>query len=324
MGEVRAVILEEQGATPRLVHDWPVPEPEASQVRIAVRGSSLNPVDILVAHGGMQGLLTYQFPAVLGRDLAGVVDAVGPEATRYDVGDPVYGFLRTPVVHEGTWADFVVVPEGEFISPAPRTLELADAAVYPQAGCAALVALETLELAPGCRLLVVGGTGGVGGFVIRLAASRGCHVIASGLAEDEEYLRELGAAEVVGRADTAAGDVLRRHPGGIERLLDLVSTKPRNLATYATVLAVGGIAVSGAGAATTAPLREGATGRNFATPADTARLAELTRLIDAGMLRARVERVYPLEEIHRALTDYGREHKRGKIAISLAPIPAGP
>src|SRR5215203_471065 len=214
---MRAIVLEGFDSSPAL-REVPPPQIAPNEVLVRVHASSVNPVDGAIAAGMMSGMVEHEFPVVLGRDYAGVVDQAGSDVTRYAEGEEVYGFVpaANPTVHEGTWAELIVVPEDNFVAGKPAGVEFAEAGAAPLSGITALSALDALDVSEGDTVLVVGANGGVGSFFVQLAANAGATVIAPALPEDEDYLREIGVSEVLDRdADVAAlvRALPRRHRG---------------------------------------------------------------------------------------------------------------
>ena len=109
---MRAIILESFDSGPAL-HEVPTPQFAPNELLVRVHASSVNPVDAAIAGGMLKDMVEHEFPVVLGRDYAGVVEQVGSNVTRYAVGDEVYGSMpaANPTVHDGTWAELIVVPE---------------------------------------------------------------------------------------------------------------------------------------------------------------------------------------------------------------------
>ena len=144
-----------------------------------VQASSANPVDNAIAAGMLKGMVEHEFPVVLGRDFAGVVEQAGPGVTRFAAGDEVFGYIphADPVVHHGSWAELIAVPEDR-VAATPAGVETALAGATPLAGITALFCVDALELSEGDSVLVVGATGGVGSFAVQLAGLAGAHVIA--------------------------------------------------------------------------------------------------------------------------------------------------
>ena len=198
---MRAIALTAADTPPAPI-DLPAPAPAQDQVLVRVHASSVNPVDNAIAAGMLLGMgVEHEFPVTLGRDYAGVVEQVGAHVTGYTPGDQVYGFIlhANPAVHDGAWAELVTVPEHSSIGPAPDGADLATAGTAPLSGITAVTAIDALELSDADMLLVVGATGGVGSLAVQLAARAGATIIAPGLPEDEQYLRDLGVSEIVPR-----------------------------------------------------------------------------------------------------------------------------
>ena len=144
-----------------------------------VHASSVNPVDAAIAAGMLAQMFEHEFPVTLGRDYAGVVEQVGAEVTRYAAGDKVYGFIldANPAVHDGSWTELITVPEENSIARKPASVDFATAGAAPLTGITALLSVDALALSESDTVLVVGATGGVGSFVVQLAAHAGATVI---------------------------------------------------------------------------------------------------------------------------------------------------
>jgi NADPH:quinone reductase len=260
-------------------------------------------------------MVEHEFPVVLGRDYAGVVEQAGSDVTRYAEGEEVYGFLpaANPNVHDGTWAELIVVPEDNFVARKPAGVDLAAAGAAPLAAVTALTAVDALGVSEGDTVLVVGANGGVGSFAVQLAANAGATVIAPGLPEDEEYLKELGVSEILPREADIATLVHERYPEGIEALLDLVSYAPEGFDTHAEVLHD-----DGRGASSLSAAGEGSERHNVGAVPSPENLQRLARLLEAGTLRVPIQRTYELDQAPEALHALATEHNQGKRAIRVA------
>jgi NADPH:quinone reductase-like Zn-dependent oxidoreductase len=310
---MRAIILESFDSSPAL-HEVPTPQIAPNEVLVRVHASSVNPVDGAIAAGMMSGMVDHEFPVVLGRDYAGVVERAGSDVTRYAVGEEVYGFLpaANPTVHDGTWAELIVVPEDNFVAGKPAGVELSVAGAAPLAGITAMSALDALGVSEGDAVLVVGANGGVGSFAVQLAADAGATVIAPGLPEDEEYLREIGVDEVLERDVDVAALVHERYPEGIEALLDLVSYAPEGFDTHAELLKD-----DGRGASSLSAAGEGSGRHNVGAVPSPENLERLGRLLEDGTLRVPIQKTYSLDQAGEALRTLGAEHTQGKRAIQV-------
>src|SRR4051812_30940670 len=310
---MKAISLDSFETPLRLRDDLPEPTPAAGEVLVRVRASSANPADNSIASGMLEQMgVEYEFPVVLGRDYAGVVEQVGAGVERYAVGDEVFGFLlhANPTAHDGTWAELIAVPEEMSIADAPDGVDVAAAGAAPLAGITALTSIDALELAGGESLLIVGASGGVGSLAVQLAARAGATVVAPALPEDGDYLRELGVTELLPRDDELAAAARERHPDGFDAVLDLVNYAPDVPASLAKE---GGRVASPTGAAGEGP------GRTLIMAAPTPEnLQRLARLLAEGTLRVPVHATYPLAEAPDALNALATSHTRGKLAVSVA------
>jgi NADPH2:quinone reductase len=308
---VKAVTLEALDTPPALREDMPRPVPAPSEVLVRVHASSVNPADNSIAAGILKQLgIEYEFPVVLGRDYAGVVEEVGGEVTQYSVGDEVFGFVlhANPTVHEGSWALLIAVSQDMSIAPAPAGVDASTLGAAPVAGIAAMTAIDALKLSAGDTLLVVGATGGVGSFAVQLAARAGVTVVAPALPEDEPYLRELGVTELLPRDDDLDAAARERYPDGFDAILDLVSFTGDS----AGLLKDGGRLASPLGAAGDGP------GRTNVMAAPTREnLERLGRLLADGTLRVPVQATYELAQAPEALTALAATHTLGKLAIRI-------
>src|SRR5215208_4318388 len=226
---LRAITLDSPGTQPALREDVPEPAPADNELLVRVHASSVNPVDNSIAVGMLAQMgVDYDYPVILGRDYAGVVERAGAAAGRYGPRDHVFGFLlhANPPVHAGSWAELITVTEELSIAPAPDGVDLATSGVAPLAGITAMTAVDALDLSDGDVLLVVGATGGVGSLAVQLAERAGAEIIAPGLPDDEPFLRELGVSDVLPRDGDIVEIVRERHPAGVDALLDLVNYTP--------------------------------------------------------------------------------------------------
>lgn len=303
---MRAFTLDGFDAEPALQDDLPEPSAADDGLLVRVHASSVNPVDAFLASGAMKEMAEYRFPVILGRDFAGVVEAVGPDVSRFRPGAKVFGFVRhaNPAVRDGSWAELVAVPDDGYVAAKPGGIDFAAAGAVPLAALTALAAFDALAPGEGENVLVVGAPGGVGTYFVQLAAAAGARIVAPALPEDRDYLRRLGADTVVDRD----ADLHATVPEGFDAVLDVVSRSPAK-----SLLKEGGRLASTIGAAGEGPDRFDVSGEP--TPENYARLAEL---LDAGKLRVHVQRTYPLEEAGVALTALLAEHTQGKLGLTIA------
>jgi NADPH:quinone reductase-like Zn-dependent oxidoreductase len=250
----------------------------------------------------------YQFPVVIGRDFAGVVEQAGSGVGGYGVGDEIFGFVlhANPDVHDGSWAELIAVAEDN-VATKPGNVDFAHAGGAPLAALTAIAAFDALAPAAGETVLVVGAAGGVGSFFVQLAADAGASVIAPALADDHDYLLGLGVGEVFDRNADLAAAVRERHPDGVDAILDVVSQAPD-----ASILTDGGRLASPLGAAGEGPGRF-----NLMAQPTAASLQRLAELLDAGTLRVPIQRSYRLEQAGEALQALPGTHTQGKLGLTI-------
>jgi NADPH:quinone reductase-like Zn-dependent oxidoreductase len=306
---MRAFTLESFDTQPSLRDDLPEPHPGDSELLVRVHASSINPVDVFIAAGGLQQYAQYEFPVTIGRDFAGVVEQVGSNIGRYRVGDEVFGFVRhaNPTVHDGSWAELISLPEDDMVVPKPLNVDFAQAGAASLAGLSAIAAFDALDVADGKSVLVVGAAGGVGSLIVQLAASAGANVIAPALPEDGDYLRDLGVGELVDRNADVAATVRDAHPAGVDAILDVVSQTPD-----ASLLKEGGRLASTIGAA-----GEGDNRFNIVAEPTPTNLQRLAALLDDGTLRVPIQRSYPLEQAGDVLQALSATHTQGKLGLTI-------
>jgi NADPH:quinone reductase-like Zn-dependent oxidoreductase len=283
-----------------------VPLAREGEVLVRVHYASVNPVDWkLMAAGRLP------YPAIPGGDFAGEVVAIGANAGTFACGDLVAGIVNQRE-RGGSYAEYVVVPVTEIVTK-PAALSMAEAAAYPTVAVAAWRYLvEAAKVEPGERVLVHGGSGGVGSVVVQIAKARGAHVIATASAANHAYLRDIGADETIDYRGTRFEDVVR----DADIVVDTVGGD--TLARSVSVLRQGGRLVSLAGAV---PAETCAAGRIVCPttpPWDVQRgLAYVAPLIAAGKLRINIDRSYALDAIDEAVEHNRSGRTRGKVVVDL-------
>ncbi|MBB4741826.1 NADPH:quinone reductase-like Zn-dependent oxidoreductase [Actinoplanes octamycinicus] len=304
---MRAVIINSYGGPEVLrVAETPLPEPGPGQVRIRVAAAAVNPVDLQTRSGALAGLLPPRETIGIGWDLSGTVDAVGPRVTGFLVGERVVALSDRLALPAKAQADFAVL-DAEAVGKLPPDVDLVAAATLPLNALTAAQALDLAGLRPGQTLLVTGAAGGVGGFAVELAARSGLRVVATADEQDELFVREAGASEVVPRGRELADVVRKRVPEGVDGVIDAASLGVAAL----DAVRGGGVHVAVLGGAPV-PLR-GTRVVNVWIRADGPRL---TALAAAG-LRLRVAETMPLSRVadaHRTLEKGG---VRGRLVLTI-------
>jgi NADPH:quinone reductase-like Zn-dependent oxidoreductase len=218
---MRAVTVRAYGGTDAArVESRPIPEPGPGEVQISVVASSLNPLDYKARTGELRFLTRAGLPKVLGGDFSGTVAALGAGVTGFSVGDEVFGCVDEFRDGRGSHAEYCVVPAAA-VSRKPATVSHEQAAALTMAGVTALQALTRhVGLKSGQRLLVLGGSGGVGTFAVQLGKALGAHVAATASASNLGLLRELGADTAIDHHTTDFASLA----GSFDVVFDCVGT----------------------------------------------------------------------------------------------------
>jgi NADPH:quinone reductase len=311
---IEALALEGFDRPPEVIH-VPAPEPAAGELLVRVHAASVNAFDIFVAQGMAKAFMPYEFPAVLGQDVAGIVEAVGDGVEGFRNGDRVFGTIGSKgAVRDGTFTE-LATPLAAALALTPADVDDQQAGSLGVAGTTAMSAVNAIDPSRGATVLVVGATGGVGTFAIQLAAARGAHVIATIKPGDEDVVTGLGAGETVDYSSDVLGAVRERHPDGIDSVIDLVNRDPGEFGALAGVVRAGGRAVSAVGGAGETTEIDGVAVRNIGS--DPSHLGVLASMVGEGRLRAEIKRTYPLKDAAKALTGFAAEHKVGKLVITM-------
>ena len=152
---MRAVAVTEPSAALAVV-DVPKPSPGEGQVLVGVQASALNGFDVAVANGMLVGMMEHRYPVVLGKDFAGIIEAVGERSDRFVVGDAVFGVVMTPYLSEGSLGEYVVVGDQFGITTIPEGVAVASAGALGLAGAAALAVLDVVDPRAGTTERIVG------------------------------------------------------------------------------------------------------------------------------------------------------------------------
>ncbi|MFF4349078.1 NADP-dependent oxidoreductase [Streptomyces sp. NPDC001530] len=314
---MRALNVPAAGQQPE-VSDLPVPVPGEGTVLIKVKAASLNAIDNVLAAGMMAEMMPHEYPLVVGRDAAGVVESVGAGVDHVKPGDEVFGhILLAPPIQAGTVAEYAVLPAAA-VALKPAGIDFTTAAALPLAGATALAAVDAVAAESGQSVLVVGAGGGVGTYAVQLLAARGVTVVATARPSDTDRLIGLGATTVV---DYTTGDVADQvrvaYPEGVDALIDLVSHSADGLPL--DVVRKGGKVSSTLGAADERVLAAaGLTGANVNGGPVRQVIAPLAEQLAAGTLKADVNTVLPLERSAEGLATLASRTARGKIVITVA------
>jgi len=317
---MKVVAIDSYGTTPTVRDVAPPRDLDEGALLIRVRAAGMNPVDWKIAQGLRRKSWPARFPLTLGSDFAGTVERVGSRVTRFREGESVYGKLSSDVLHDGTYADYLVIPETGCVSRMPRGLDFAQAASLPTAAITAIVAVDAAGVTGGTRLLVNGATGGVGSHVVQLANALGAHVIATAHDETMDYMRRLGAATIIDYLRVSLpAEVKTLFPDGIDALVDLVSPDASAVEPLVALVRPGGAVVSTIFALNVAALtKRGLLGTNVAWKPTAKLLERVTSAVEGGHLCPVDVRTYPFDRFGEALAELRSGHVHGKLVLATA------
>ncbi|MCQ4122038.1 NADP-dependent oxidoreductase [Rhodococcus tibetensis] len=282
--------------------DVHVPSPGAGQLQVAVHAAGVNPADWKVRAGTRKDTVPITLPAVLGREVAGVVTAVGPRVTEFAVGDAVFGATATGY---GGYAEHTML-NASSTAHKPESVSFADAATLPVAAGTAYDAMAMLNLPAGSRLLVIGAGGGVGVAALQLAAARGITVLGVASRSKREVVESLGAEWV-----ESGAELTTRISEPVDAVFDLVggsaladaaglAREPASIISIGDPLAARDLGGSGVERRRT-----------------TAAFTELAALVATGVLDPRVTHRFPLTQAGEALATVESGHTAGKVVIEV-------
>ena len=296
--------------------DAPDPVLRDDDVLVRVHAAGVNPVDWKVREGMLKDAIRYELPMIPGWDLSGVVVATGAKAMHFLKGQEVFG--RPDISRDGAYAELVAVREAT-LAKKPESIDHVTAAGVPLTALTAWQALfdapegfQGAHLQPGQTVLVHAASGGVGSFAVQMAKDHGARVIGTCSAENVDYVRSLGADEIVDYKKQRFEEIAK----DVDAVIDLVGgdTQARSWG----VLKKGGILVS----IVSRPSAEEAkkhgvrAGYVFVQPSAD-ELRSIATMIDAGKLRVEVSKVLPLAKAAEAQELSRAGHTRGKIVLRV-------
>lgn len=276
------------------------------ELLVRVVAASVNPVDFKMRAGGYSRQ-EQSLPITLGRDLAGTVEQVGGVAG-FAAGDEIFALLGRD---RGAYAEYVVVKPGE-AARKPKSLSFIEAAAVPLAGLTAWQGLfDQGGLQAGQRVLIHGGAGGVGHLAVQFAKARGAFVATTASAQDADYLRRIGADQVIDYKNQR----FEEEVSDMDLVYDLIGGETQTRSW--DVLKPGGIIVSTLGEPSQEEARKrGMRGVRYMAEPNAAELTEIARLIEEGKVKPAVQSTFPLEKAGAAQDALEHGHVRGKIVLS--------
>ncbi len=292
------------------IEDTPVPQAKDNDLLVRVHAASVNPVDAKTREGKFPAVGRDKLPLTLGRDVAGTIETVGRSVQGFQRGDGIYALLG---LDRGAFAEYVVVKASE-AAHKPSRLGFAEAAAVPLAALTAWQGLfDQGGLAAGHRVLIHGGSGGVGHFAIQFAKIRGATVLTTVAGDNLDFARQLGADLAIDYQSQRFEDVAR----DMDLVFDLVSGETQDRSW--SVLKPGGVLVSTLGQPPQDKARQHQVrGIGYQAQPNAAQLTEIARLIDAGKVHPVIAETFPFSAAPEAEEKQQTGHVHGKIVIQLA------
>jgi NADPH2:quinone reductase len=316
---MRAVVITRFGSPDVLeVQEIDRPQPQPGEILVRVIASGTNPVDAKIRQAGTWAQIP--FPAVLGYDVSGVVEEVGPGVTAFQAGDEVF---YTPEIFgnsRGSYAEFNAAP-ASIVARKPLGLSHTEAAGVPLAGGTAWeTVVRRLAVRPGETVLIHGGAGGVGSFAVQFAKAAGARVIATASQANHSFVSSLGTDAVVDYRDKGAAEQILSAAGGsgVDASFDtaggnvpLSTQVTRPFGRIATILPPTGDL--------SALYTKNQTLFGTFLTREAARLREMTPLFERKQAKVVVDEVLPLEQVAKAHERLDAGHGRGKVILQVSP-----
>lgn len=314
---MKALVVDDYGAPQRAaIRDVATPQVKDGHLLVRMHAAGVNPFDVKLVTGAVKDWVPVDFPYVPGMDGAGIVAEVGSGVEGWRKGDALVGMFP-----RGAFAQYALIAANEKrLARKPDTLDFEHAAALPEASLTAQTMVRAANLQSGQSVLIVGATGGLGLFATQLASFAGARVIATGKPQDVDYLRGLGAKDVI---DYGAGDTIEqtraKYPNGVDAILDVVS-QGEALSHDAGALRAGGTLVSPLGGPDQSAFSNGITVRYIQLTAQPGDLDNLARQAADGKLRIEIGKSYDLSDAAQALADLldPAKHVRGKLVIRIS------
>lgn len=332
---MKALILKRYGGLEQVSFaDLPQPAVKPDELLVQIHAAGLNPIDCMVPKGTFKPILSFQLPATLGSDLAGVVVGVGSRVTRFKPGDAV--FASTFDLGTGSFAEFAVVPE-RAAALKPANLDFPQAASIPMVGLTSWQALKIrMNLKAGQKVFIPAGSGGIGTFAIQLAKHLGAKVGTTTSTGNVEFVRNLGADDIVDYKKQNFEELLHEYNAALGTVRgDAIEKSLRILKSGSTVVSLVGppdaAFARARGMNFFMGLLFGLLSRKiihhagkrgvaysflFVQP-DGRQLAEIGELLETGSIRPVIDKVFPFDEAKDALDYLGKGRARGKVVVQM-------
>lgn len=332
---MKAFIIEKYSKKASLtLADIPLPAVKGNEVLIEVHAAGINLLDSKIKFGEFKLIVPYKLPLILGHDLAGIVIETGKNVENFKVGDQVYA--RASDHHIGSFAEFIAIDQKD-LALKPKNLSMEDAASIPLVALTAWQALvEKAKITKGQKVFIQAGSGGVGTIAIQLAKHLGAHVATTASTKSFDLLKGLGADQIIDYKNSDFENLLSNYD------VVLNSQDQKTLEKSLRVLRFGGKLISISGPPTpkfakeigapwfvklilsliSSGIRRKAKNKNvdysfLFMRADGQQLSKITTLIEAGIIKPVIDRVFPFEKTNDALSYVESGRAKGKVVVKL-------
>lgn len=293
--------------------DVQTPQMKGGQILVENYAASINPADTKFREGAYKDMNNQELPITIGGDFAGHVKALGPSVAGYSVGDIVYGYASVLNNGSGSMAEKLTGYATAMAIAPKELLSIEETAAYPLAGVSAIQGLEEhLQLKPEQKILIHGGSGGIGHIAIQLAKALGAYVITTVSTDNVEFVTSLGADEVIDYKNADFVDMVKELDAVFDTVGGDVATRSLK------VLKQGGQLVSMVGGPTEDEAKEaGVTVISQLTQVNKARLNRLGTYISAGKIKAAVNKTFTLDECQDAFRYAEQNSVQGKVVVRV-------
>ncbi|MGO3182061.1 MAG: NADP-dependent oxidoreductase [Aequorivita sp.] len=302
---MKAVLIKEYGDENVLNYtDVEQPQPKEDEILVKIHAAAINPVDLKIRNGKGEKF-GMKLPIILGADFAGTVEEVGNKIKKFKKEDAVYGKILIDC-----YAEYVIVKENE-LGRKPDNLDFNNSASIPMGALTAWQAIfDTANLSSGQKILIHGASGGVGSMAVQLAKAKGAYVIGTASTTNEDFVKSLGADEFIDYSTTDFEDVVK----GLDVVLDTIGGDTHKRSYQ--VLKKGGFLVSLVQEPSEELIKKyNVQAKVMASQPNPEQLEEITELTEAGKIKTRIAKTFPLSEAKKAQVLSEEGHIQGKIIL---------
>lgn len=310
---MKAITINKYGGTEVIEtsNDSQNPAVKAGQVLVEVHAASLNRIDTVIRAGYLHQMMPLNFPSVLGGDFAGIVTEIGEGVTNVKIGDEVYGYAGVFLGGSGSLAEYSSASVDK-VSKKPKSIDMASAASLPLAGASAIQAIEEhIKIRKGQKILIHGGSGGIGSLAIQLAKLHEAYVATTVSTSNIELAKKLGADEVIDYKTNDFTSIIKDYDAVLVAAAEELNKSYK-------VVKKGGILVSIVGTMDENLAKElGITAITQMTQTSTSQLKRLGELVDSGKLKPLIDKTFTFNDAKEAFDYFEQKHPRGKVVIKI-------